>query len=622
MNLLSVESLSKSFGVKTLFRDLSFGIEEGQKTALIARNGAGKSTLLRILTGNDSPDAGSIVTRKNISIGYLEQEPVFDESLTIVETLFAASTPALRAIKEYELALELSGENPSEINQQRLAKAMEAMEHERAWDYEYRIKQIITHLRIAHLTQPVAALSGGQRKRLALARVLLEEPDLLILDEPTNHLDLDMIEWLEQYIARPKITLLLVTHDRYFLDRVCGEIVELDRGVLFAYHGNYSYFLEKKSEREFVEERELDHTRNILRRELDWMRRQPKARTTKSKARSDAFYELEEKAAGQTPEQKLQLNVKMNRIGGKILELKKISKRYGDTVILKGFDYTFKKGERIGIVGGNGVGKTTFLNLLVQRESVDSGKINVGETIVFGYYSQQGLKVNEDKRVIDIVREIADVIPLADGVKVSASQFLNLFQFPPDMQYTPVSKLSGGEKRRLYLLTVLVKNPNFLILDEPTNDLDLLTLNILEEFLSNFEGCLLVVSHDRYFMDKLVDHLFIFEGDGVIKDFNGRYAEYRHHIAGEDSETKMVSEKPTQIKTSVKTKLSYKEKNEFEKLEKEIETLEKEKKELELQLNGGSSDYKALQEWSERLHAVTEMLDQKSTRWLELSELA
>ncbi|MBX7152702.1 ABC-F family ATP-binding cassette domain-containing protein [bacterium] len=618
MNLLSVESLSKSFGVKTLFHDLSFGIEESQKAALIARNGAGKSTLLRILTGKDSPDTGRIVTRKNISIGYLEQEPAFNENFSIVETLFAASTPALDAIKEYEWALELSEENPSEANRQRLSNAIETMEHERAWDYEYRIKQIITHLRIAHLGQPVAALSGGQRKRLALARVLLEEPDLLILDEPTNHLDLDMIEWLEQYIARPKITLLLVTHDRYFLDRVCDEIFELDRGTLFTYRGNYSYFLEKKSERESVEERELDHTRNILRRELEWMRRQPKARTTKSKARTDAFYELEEKAAGHAPEQKLQLNVKMNRIGGKILELKKITKSYGETVILKGFDYTFKKGERIGIVGGNGVGKTTFLNLLTQQETVDSGKINIGETIVFGYYSQRGLLVNEEKRVIDIVREIADVIPLADGVKVSASQFLNLFQFSPDMQYTSVAKLSGGEKRRLYLLTVLVKNPNFLILDEPTNDLDLLTLNILEEFLSNFEGCLIVVSHDRYFMDKLVDHLFIFEGGGIIKDFNGRYTEYREQIA--DDEEKIASEKPISSKTSVKTKLSYKEKIEFEKLGKEIEALEIEKKELELQLNRGSSDYKALQGWSERLHVVTELLDQKSTRWLELSE--
>ncbi len=618
MNLLSTENISKSFGIKKLFENLSFGIEEGRKTALIALNGAGKTTLLNMLTGRDTPDTGKIILRSQLTVGYLEQNPHFDEIISVLESIFQADHPKLRVIKAYEAAMEESELSSSNENQKILAVAMEAMEHEKAWDYEYKIKEILSHLKITNLHQIVGTLSGGQRKRVALARVLVEEPDLLILDEPTNHLDLDMIEWLEEYLSRPSLTLFLVTHDRYILENVCDDILELDRGELFRYSGNYSYFLEKKAEREDITGRELDHLRNRLRRELQWIKRQPKARTTKSKSRVDAFHSLREKAAGKAPEEKLKLDIQMNRIGGKILELRKIHKSYGDLKILDGFDYTFKKGERIGIVGSNGTGKSTFLNIVTELEAADSGEMNVGETIQFGYYSQVGLSVNENKRVIDIVRELAEVIPVADGVRLTASQFLNLFQFPPGVQHTPVSKLSGGEKRRLYLLTVLIKNPNFLILDEPTNDLDLMTLNILEEFLMNFRGCLLVVSHDRYFMNRLVDHLFVFEGNGVIVDFNGNYTEYRENQETEQPEAPIS--KPEKKEPMRKIKLSFKERSEFNRLEKEIAQLEAEKKELTELMNSGSSDYVELQKYSVRFSAVIQTLDEKSTRWLELSE--
>ena len=621
MNLLSTENISKSFGIKTLFKDLSFGIEEGQKTALIALNGAGKTTLLKMLTGRDTPDTGKIILRNQLTVGYLEQEPQFNETASVLESIFQADHPKLRIIKAYEEALEESETATADEHQKILADAMEAMEHEKLWDYEYKIKEILSHLRITNLHQVVSTLSGGQRKRVALARVLVEEPDLLILDEPTNHLDLDMIEWLEEYLSRPNLTLFLVTHDRYLLDNVCDEILELDQGTLFRYSGNYSYFLEKKAEREDITGRELDHLRNRLRHELEWIKRQPKARTTKSKSRVDAFYGLQERAAGKAAEEKLRLEMQMKRVGGKILELKKIRKSYGELNILNGFDYTFKKGERIGIVGSNGTGQSTFLNVISGLEPADSGKIDVGETIEFGYYSQKGLIVNEDKRVIDIVREFAEVITIADGAKLTASQFLNLFQFPPGAQHTPVSKLSGGEKRRLYLLTVLIKNPNFLILDEPTNDLDLTTLNILEEFLMNFQGCLLVVSHDRYFMNRLVDHLFVFEGSGVIRDFNGNYAEYRESQKT-DTPKETPAVKPKKDESAPKTKLSYKERQEFQKLEKEIAELELEKSKLTRTLEIGGSDYQALQKTSLRLADVTKLLDEKSSRWLELSEFA
>ncbi|HNE83451.1 MAG TPA: ABC-F family ATP-binding cassette domain-containing protein [bacterium] len=618
MNLLSVENAGKAFGVKTLFDNITFGVAQGRKIALVAKNGAGKTTLLKMLMGTEPPDSGRIVFRNNLTIGYLAQEPQFDEKATVLETLFASDTPALRVIKHYEALLDSPGSDAA--YQKALADAMEQMEHLQAWDYEYKIKEILSHLQLHHLHQTIQTLSGGQRKRVALARVLIEEPELLILDEPTNHLDLDMIEWLESYLSRPEQTLFLVTHDRYFLDRICDEILELERGTLYRHIGNYSYFLEKKEEREFKEGRELNHTRNVLRKELQWIRRQPKARTTKSKARVDAFYVLQEKAEEEIPDDKLKLAMQMKRIGGKILELRDIEHRFGNNTILNGFSYSFKKGERIGLVGRNGAGKTTFLEIITGRLHADHGTIETGETITFGYYSQKGLLENEQQRVIDLVRSYAEVIPMADGSTLSASQFLNQFLFPPELQHTPVYKLSGGEKRRLFLLTVLIKNPNFLILDEPTNDLDLITLSVLEEFLLHFQGCLLIVSHDRYFMDRLVDHIFVFEGDGVIRDFIGNYGEYREAERVKETVKDTPAEKIIVKDTNKKTKLSYKEKIEFENLEKEIAALEKEKNELENKLNRGSADYIELQKWSERLSVISQTLDEKSMRWLELAE--
>ncbi|HNI10018.1 MAG TPA: ABC-F family ATP-binding cassette domain-containing protein [bacterium] len=620
MNLLSVENAGKAFGVKTLFDNITFGVAQGRKIALVAKNGAGKTTLLKMLMGTEPPDSGRIVFRNNLTIGYLAQEPQFDEKATVLETLFASDTPALRVIKHYEALLDSPGSDAA--YQKALADAMEQMEHLQAWDYEYKIKEILSHLQLHHLHQTIQTLSGGQRKRVALARVLIEEPELLILDEPTNHLDLDMIEWLESYLSRPEQTLFLVTHDRYFLDRICDEILELERGTLYRHIGNYSYFLEKKEEREFKEGRELNHTRNVLRKELQWIRRQPKARTTKSKARVDAFYVLQEKAEEEIPDDKLKLAMQMKRIGGKILELRDIEHRFGNNTILNGFSYSFKKGERIGLVGRNGAGKTTFLEIITGRLHADHGTIETGETITFGYYSQKGLLENEQQRVIDLVRSYAEVIPMADGSTLSASQFLNQFLFPPELQHTPVYKLSGGEKRRLFLLTVLIKNPNFLILDEPTNDLDLITLSVLEEFLLHFQGCLLIVSHDRYFMDRLVDHIFVFEGDGVIRDFIGNYGEDREAERVKETVKDTPAEKIIVKDTNKKTKLSYKEKIEFENLEKEIAALEKEKNELENKLNRGSADYIELQKWSERLSVISQTLDEKSMRWLELAEYA
>jgi len=628
MNFISAENISKSYGEKLLFENLYFGIEEGEKIGLIAKNGTGKSTLLRILVGTDYVDAGSVSRRKNISIGFLDQQPQFNEEQSVVENIFQADTQTLRAIRQYESCLEEQTYFPSETNLQRLHDATDTMDDLNAWDYETKVKQILTRLQISHLNQPLAQLSGGQRKRVALARVLVEQPDVLVLDEPTNHLDLDMIEWLEQYLTRSSVTLLMVTHDRYFLDGVCDEIVELENGKLFFYKGNYAYFLEKKSEREFIEAQTLDKTRNIFRRELEWMKKMPRARTTKSKSRIDAFYDLEKRASDKPQDLELQLDVRMARIGGKILELKKVYKSFGDVPILKGFDYTFKVGERIGIVGKNGVGKSTFLNIISGNEAADSGKINIGETTVFGYFSQQGLQVKTDKRVIDIVKDIAETIELSDRTKLTPSQFLQLFQFPPSMHFTNVSKLSGGEKRRLHLLIILAKSPNFLILDEPTNDLDLITLAILEEFLLNFKGCLLIVSHDRYFMDKLVDHLFVFQGDGNVKDFVGNYSEYRASIAEQEQEEKkeikIATEKNIQNNNSLpkkKTKLSFKDKFELEGLENDLAILEQEKDELNEKLYAGNSDHIKLHEWSERLTEVMKQLDEKSTRWLELSEI-
>ncbi len=634
MNLLSAEQISKAFGDKVLFEKISFGLEEGEKVALVARNGAGKTTLMKILAGADIPDAGNIVMRKGIRVAFLDQEPAFNEEQTVIENVFSHQSVLRDAIEEYEEAIAQHETNQDEASTQRLHHASAAMDATAAWDFEVRAKQVLSKLNVFLPTQKIKTLSGGQRKRLALARVIILQPELLILDEPTNHLDVEMIEWLEDYLSRQQITLLMVTHDRYFLNNVCNQVWELDEGKLYQYKGEgglisedpYEYFLLKKEEREFVESRAADKTRNILKRELEWVRKMPKARTTKSKSRVDAFYELKEKGTVKKKADDLTLNIKMNRIGGKVVEMKKVYKSFGEKNLLRGFDYTFKTGERIGIVGKNGCGKTTFLNLITGLEQADSGKINVGDTVVFGYYSQQGLVLKEDKRVIDVVKDIADIIRLADGSKVQASAFLNLFQFPPSMQQSFVSKLSGGEKRRLFLLTVLVKNPNFLILDEPTNDLDLITLNILEDFLMAFEGCLLVVSHDRYFMQKLIDHIFVFEGDGKVKDYNGSYMEYRALKANEGKqqpEKIKADEKDVNRKAVApeKKKASFKEKFEFESLTREIEQLEAEKNELTDILNSGGTDHEKLQQSARRYHEVNILLDEKTLRWMELSEL-
>lgn len=637
MNLLSVENLSKSYGEKQLFKDLTFGISQGEKVALVARNGTGKSTLLRILCNKDNADSGRVVFRKDLRISFLDQNPEFDEELSIIDTVLLAENEITLAIKNYEKIIDGQTDDMSLSQSKELEAAIAMMDKTNAWAYEVRVKQVLDKLGLIKLSQKIKTLSGGQKKRVALAKVLIEEPDLLIMDEPTNHLDVDMIEWLEEYLENKDLSLFLVTHDRYFLDNVCNKIIELDQQKLYTYQGNYSYFLEKKSEREFNTAREVDKAQNLMRKELEWIRRMPKARGTKSKSRIDAFYDLKDKATEKKQINDMELNVKMSRIGGKVIEMKKVYKSYDDFKILKGFDYTFKTGERIGIVGKNGIGKTTFLNLITGKEEPDSGKINVGETIVFGYYSQAGLNLKEDKRVIEVVKDnIAEVISLGDGSKVSASQFLTLFQFPPEMQYTYVSKLSGGEKRRLFLLTVLVKNPNFLILDEPTNDLDLLTLQTLEEFLIHFKGCLVVVSHDRYFMDKLVDHLFVFEGNGEVKDFTGNYRDWRDQVTEEEIELKKKQKQliadqkidkqmdANQLKNAPVEKLkkkSFKEKYEFEQLQQEIAKLEIEKRELNEKLAAATGKHEEIVAWSKRIGEVIQAIDEKELRWLALSEL-
>ena len=623
MNILSLENVSKTYGDKPLFTGLSFGLEEGEKRALIARNGVGKSTLMKMIAGIEKPDSGIISYRTGLRIGYLDQQPSFIPTQTVLQAALGASNPVTDAIREYEICIA-HPEDSSKAYHDKLERAIMQMDETHAWSYEARMKQILGRLNLHDLEQKIATLSGGQLKRLALAHTLIEEPDLLLLDEPTNHLDTDMVEWLEDFLVRSTSALLMITHDRYFLDNICTEITELENGKMYFYSGNYSYFLEKKEERMTNRESELEKDRNIYRSELEWMRKQPKARTTKSKSRIDSFGNLEEKVKGVKKEKELRLDVKMNRIGGKVIEMKKVHKKYGDKNILKGFDYTFKTGERIGIVGANGSGKSTFLNMITGIETADSGKINIGDTVIFGYYSQQGIVLKDDKRVIEVVKDIADVIPMADGTKVTASQFLNVFQFPPSMQQTFVSKLSGGERRRLFLLTVLIRNPNFLILDEPTNDLDLITLTTLEEFLQHFRGCLLIVSHDRYFLDKLVDHLLIFKGDGEVQDFNGNYLEWRQ---AKDLEAQKVKEEKDRSKQSKQEernnvqakKISYKEKLELEQLEKEIENLEKEKKELGKKLSEGTENHEQVFQWSLRYREVEVELDAKSMRWLELS---
>lgn len=628
MTYLSVERLSKSFGLKTLFKDLTFGISKGHKTALVAPNGTGKSTLMKVLIGKETVDSGEVMVRNGVSIGFLEQEPELDDRMTISEFISGGHSEMVSIIRRYETAAHEQAENFNESTQAAFEKALAAMDVANAWDYEQRMKQILGKLDIHDLDQSIKSLSGGERKRVALAFVLLENPDLLLLDEPTNHLDVEMIEWLENYLMKSNTTLLMVTHDRYFLDRVCNHIIEIDNGNLYHHKGNYGYYLQKKAERQEVENVEIGKAGQLLKKELEWMRRAPKARTTKSKSRISAFYETEDKARQKQSGPELRLEVNMSRMGGKILELKGIHKRYSDNIILDNFNYSFQRGERIGIIGKNGVGKSTFLNIITEEVKPDSGIIDKGTTIIYGHYQQKGIQLKQDLRVIEVLKEIAEVIEMKDGSRITASQFLEHFMFTPDMQYTPVSKLSGGERRRLGLMMVLMKNPNFLILDEPTNDLDLMTLNKLEDFLQNFGGCLIIVSHDRFFMDKLVQHFFIFEGNGVVRDFNGTYQEYRADKAeiestNKKSEATIPSNKSARTTLDSKKSsagLNFAEKKEFQLLEKEIEKLEKQKSALEQEIGSGNLEYDALSVKSAEYGKLQEVIDDKSMRWLELAE--
>ncbi|MBT3423743.1 MAG: ABC-F family ATP-binding cassette domain-containing protein, partial [Bacteroidetes bacterium] len=619
MNYISAENLFVQFGDQPLFEDLSFGLDKGDKIALIASNGKGKSTLLNIIAGKDVQNDGKLTVRDGIKIGFLEQEPIFNEQISIKELIREANSDTLRIIREYEIAAENQANDFNSKTHEEFEKASHAMDNAQAWDYERRLKQVLSKFNINELGQKIGNLSGGQKKRLALSLVLLDSPDVLLLDEPTNHLDVEMVEWLEKHLSQSSITFFMVTHDRYFLDNVCTHIIEMEDEKIYHHKGNYSFYLKKKEEREIQIVTEIAKAGKQAKKELEWMRTMPKARTTKSKSRIDAFYEIEKKAKSGKIKKEIKLDAKMSRLGGKILELKNVDKSYGDLVILKSFEYTFRKGDRLGIVGKNGVGKSTFLNIITGKEKVDIGEINPGETIVYGYYTQGGLQFDEEKKVLDIVRDEAEVFLLASGNTISASQFLEHFMFPPKVQQTPVSKLSGGEKRRLYLLTVLIKNPNFLIFDEPTNDLDLETLQKLEEFLANFPGCLIVVSHDRYFMDKLTDHLFIFKGDGVVTDYHGSYTSWRKKQIKTDKEQKAKDKATTQKQESTeKKKLTYKEKLEYQQLEKDIDQLESEKKSLESDMETYASDAEKTVELVERYGVVEKELDEKSNRWLEL----
>ena len=627
MHYASVENISKSFGIRTLFKNITFHIEEGDKIALVARNGSGKSTLMKIIAGLDTADSGSVWVHKDIKTVMLQQEHNFDPSKSIWDNVLRLDNPVVKVVKEYEQLLEEENDE-----HEKMGSLMAKIDELNAWTFESDLKQILGKLNIHHLNEKVGTLSGGQQKRVALAQALIESQlhegrCLLILDEPTNHLDVSMIEWLEEYLSSQKVTLLLVTHDRYFLDAVCNEIIEIDDEKVYVYKGNYDYFLEQKSLRIELQQSELQKDKNIYRKELEWMRKQPKARTTKSKSRQDAFTEVEQRVKQQKEVAEVSLQVKMTRLGGKVLEMKKVNKSFGSLAIMKGFDYTFKKGERIGIVGKNGVGKSTFLKIALQQEAPDSGKVNHGETVVFGNFSQEGLQYKEDKRAIEYVKSLAEFFPLADGSKISAGQFMEKFGFSAEQQFTLLSKLSGGEKRRLHLLSILFLNPNFLVLDEPTNDLDLQTLRTLEEFLLDYPGCILIVSHDRYFMDRMVDHLFAFEGNAVIRDFPGNYSQYREAAAKGLLEEKEITplktveeEKPVQKKVTSEApkKLSFKEKFELETLEKEMPALQDEKKILEEKM-GGNLPYDELQKAANRVSEIIELLDKKEMRWLELN---
>ncbi|MEI8280509.1 MAG: ABC-F family ATP-binding cassette domain-containing protein [Bacteroidota bacterium] len=639
MHYVSVEGISKSFGIKPLFQNISFHISEGDKIALVAKNGSGKSTLLKILAGQDQAESGTVWIHKDVTVALFEQEPQFEEELSVLDNIFHYKHPVAEVLREYERILDSEDKDTHA-----LSEILGKIDELGAWEFEGKVKQILGKLNIHHLEQQVKTLSGGQRKRVALAQTLIDigfehKHVLLIMDEPTNHLDVEMVEWLEHYLNQEKVTLLMVTHDRYFLDAVCEEVWELDGSNLFEYKGDYQNYLEKKTARIESQSASIDKAKNEFRKELEWMRKQPKARTTKSKSRIDNFYDVEARAKQKIEDNKVELQMKMTRLGGKVADFKKVYKSYGEKVILKAFDYTFKKGDRIGIAGKNGAGKSTFLQILQGLEPADSGKVNIGDTVVFGNFSQQGLEIKEDMRIIEYVKDIAENFPLADGSTLSASQFLTLFLFPPEQQYTYLSKLSGGEKKRLQLLSILFRNPNFLILDEPTNDLDLPTLSVLENFLGDYQGCMLIVSHDRYFMDRLVDHLFVFEGDGEVRDFPGNYSQYRNWLKDEELKKKLQPANNNQASKEITTetilavpniatapakekrKASFKEKREFDMLEKEIANLEKEKVTITEQMSNPIINFDEIQKLSNRIGVVTNLLEEKELRWLELSEM-
>ncbi|RHU22950.1 ABC transporter ATP-binding protein [Parabacteroides sp. TM07-1AC] len=626
ISYLQIDGLTKSFGDLVLFEDITFGIAQGQKVGLIAKNGTGKTTLLNIIAGKEDYDNGAVVFRNDLRVGYLEQTPVYPEGLTVLQACFYSPNETVRLIAEYEEAM-------ASDDHSNLQDILMRMDNLKAWDYEQRAKQILSQLKITNFDQKVEHLSGGQLKRVALANVLITDPELIILDEPTNHLDLEMTEWLEGYLSRANISILMVTHDRYFLDRVCSEIIEIDRQQIYQYKGNYSYYLEKRQERMETMNTEVERANNLLRKELEWMRRQPQARGTKAKYRIDAFYELEKKAKQQRDNGNVNLDVKASYIGSKIFEAEHVTKSFGSIKIVEDFNYIFARYEKMGIVGNNGTGKSTFIKMLMGEVEPDSGRFDVGETVRFGYYSQDGLQFDEQMKVIDVVQDIAEYVDLGDGKKLGVSQFLNYFLFTPEKQHSYVYKLSGGEKRRLYLCTVLMRNPNFLVLDEPTNDLDIVTLNVLEEYLRNFKGCVIVVSHDRYFMDKVVDHLLVFRGNADLKDFPGNYTQYRDWKEVQDQLEKEAEaarqpkqtpapEKNNRPQPEQKKKLTFKERKEFEALEAEIPQLEAEKAELETAMSSGTLSNDELMTKSERIAKVIEEIDEKTMRWLELSELA
>ncbi|WP_297328181.1 ABC-F family ATP-binding cassette domain-containing protein [uncultured Bacteroides sp.] len=619
-SILQIENLTKSFGDLILFKNIFFGLSEGQRVGLIAKNGSGKTTLLNILSEKEGYDSGTISYRRDLRIGYLEQDPQYPEDLTVLEACFHHGNSTVELIKEYERCMETDG-HPG------LDELLVRMDHEKAWEYEQKAKQILSQLKIRDFNQQVRQLSGGQLKRVALANTLITEPDLLILDEPTNHLDLDMTEWLEEYLRRNNLTLLMVTHDRYFLDRVCTEIVEIDNQQIYQYKGNYSYYLEKRQERIEAKTVEIERANNLYRTELEWMRRMPQARGHKARYREDAFYELEKVAKQRSNNDNVKLDVKASYIGSKIFEADHLYKSFGDLKILDDFSYIFARYEKMGIVGNNGTGKSTFIKILMGLEQADKGTLDIGETVRFGYYSQDGLKFDEQMKVIDVVQSIAEVIELGNGKQLTASQFLQHFLFTPETQHSYVYKLSGGERRRLYLCTVLMRNPNFLVLDEPTNDLDIVTLNVLEEYLQNFKGCVIVVSHDRYFMDKVVGHLLVFNGQGDIRDFPGNYTQYRDwkdiklHQEKEKEASKPQEDKTAKVRLNEKHRMTFKEKREFEQLEQEIADLEAEKKVIEESLCSGTLSVEELTEKSKRLPELSEWIDEKTLRWLELSEI-